>query len=115
MPFLDLSDVASQELLPGFHGKMVHSENMTVAYWNVEEGAELPEHRHPHEQIMSLLEGTFEFTLRGETEELEPGAVVVIPANEPHSGKAITECIIMDSFSPARDDYRVSITDPKAL
>ncbi len=115
MPFLDLSDVASQELLPGFHGKMVHSENMTVAYWNVQEGAVLPEHQHVHEQIMSLLEGNFEFTLHGETLELEPGAVVVIPANVPHSGRALTECIIMDSFSPARDDYRVSITDSKAM
>jgi hypothetical protein len=34
------------------------------------------------------------------------GTVHVIPSMVPHSALAITDCKIIDSFAPARDDYR---------
>jgi quercetin dioxygenase-like cupin family protein len=37
---------------------------------------------------------------------LTPGKVVVIGSNVPHSGKAITDCRILDVFQPVREDYR---------
>ncbi len=52
------------------------------------------------------MEGSFELTVAGETQVLEPGSVAVIPGNAPHSGKALTECRILDVFQPPRDDYR---------
>ena len=92
--------------MPGYHGKMVHSESMTWAFWDVEDQAKVPEHHHPHEQIMHVIEGSFEFTLDGNTETYGPGDVVIIPSNVPHSGKALTPCKLMDIFSPARKEYR---------
>lgn len=92
--------------MPGYHGKMVHSESMTWAFWDVEDQAEVPEHHHPHEQIMHVIEGSFEFTLDGNTETYGPDDVVIIPSNVPHSGKALTPCRLMDIFSPAREEYR---------
>ena len=35
MPFVNLKDIPSKELLPGFSGKMIHTENMTLAYWDI--------------------------------------------------------------------------------
>ena len=92
--------------MPGYHGKMVHSESMTWAFWDVEDQAEVPEHHHPHEQIMHVIEGSFEFTLDGNTQTYGPGDVVIIPSNVPHSGKALTPCRLMDIFSTAREEYR---------
>ena len=100
-----LSKIDSKEIQPGLHGKMVHGKQLTWAFWEVEQGAGVPEHHHPHEQIMHVVEGTFEFTLDGETKVYTSGDVVVIPSNVPHAGTALTPCKLMDVFSPAREDY----------
>ncbi len=103
---MNLSEIEAKEIMPGYHGKMVHSDSMTWVFWDVEEGAEVPEHHHVHEQIMHVVEGKFEFTLNGETKIYHPGDVVVIPSNFPHRGKAMTSCKLMDIFSPVREEYR---------
>ena len=103
---LKLSDIPRREYFPGYFGKMIHMENMTLAYWEVEAGAEVPEHSHHHEQLMQVLEGRFEFTLEGNSKEYATGDIVVIPSHHKHAGKAITDCKLMDIFSPVREDYK---------
>lgn len=106
MPFIQLSDIEEKELLPGFRVRMVHSEKMTLAYWDIQAGAMLPEHAHPHEQVAAqVMSGEFELTLAGETRIMKAGDVAVIPSNVVHSGKAITDCQLLDVFSPVREDY----------
>lgn len=106
MSFQNLADLEAREIVPGYHGKFFHTDHMTVAHWQVEAHAVMPAHAHPHEQIMTVLEGRFEFTLAGETRTIEPGDVIVIPGNVVHSGKALTACRIVDAFYPCREDYR---------
>jgi quercetin dioxygenase-like cupin family protein len=106
MAFIDLSGLEEQELIPGFHVRFVHSENMTFAYWNIKKGAELPDHSHPHEQVANVIEGELLLTVDGEARNMTPGQVAVIPGNVPHSGKAVTDCKVIDVFSPVREDYR---------
>lgn len=103
---MNLNELPGKELMPGYHGKMVHGNQLTWAFWTVEKGAVVPEHQHLHEQIMHVVEGDFEFTLDGETKICKPGDIVHIPSNLPHSGKAITPCKLMDVFSPAREEYK---------
>lgn len=102
---IDLKQIPSREYFPGYHGKMIHTEKLTLAYWEVEAGAEVPEHSHHHEQIMQVLEGRFEFSLDGEIREYKPGELVVIPSHSKHSARALTACRIMDIFCPVREDY----------
>ncbi|WP_350291004.1 cupin domain-containing protein [uncultured Croceitalea sp.] len=103
---MNLSEIPSKEIMPGYHGKLVHSKSMSWVFWEVKEGAVVPEHQHIHEQIMHVVEGSFEFTLNGITNTYKPGDVVIIPSNAPHGGKALTPCKLMDVFSPARDEYK---------
>ena len=105
MPFQSLSDLESHEVIPGYHAVFIHMDHMTLAYWKIEAGAEMPEHSHPHEQVANLLEGEFEMTLEGEQMTLEPGTVAVIPSGTPHGGRAIKDCRILDVFHPVREDY----------
>lgn len=106
MPFINHNDVAPREIFPGFKVHFVHSAFMTFAHWRIEAGALLPEHSHPHEQVVNMIEGEFELTIRGQTQRLGPGWVAVIPPHALHSGKAITHCRILDVFYPIREDYR---------
>tara|TARA_R110000868_G_scaffold86347_9_gene242281 strand:- start:10960 stop:11277 length:318 start_codon:yes stop_codon:yes gene_type:complete len=103
---LKLSEIVSKEIIPGYHGKLVHTKNMSLAFWEVEKGAIVPEHSHVNEQVMQVLEGKFEFTLNGKTKTYEPGELVVIGSYIPHSGKALTACKLMDVFSPTREEYK---------
>lgn len=106
MSFIDLNQIAAKEVIPGYKVKFVHSENMTFAYWSVQEGSLLPEHSHIHEQVATLIEGRFELIVDGNSKLLEPGSVAIIPPNAKHSGRAMTDCRIIDVFYPIREDYR---------
>jgi quercetin dioxygenase-like cupin family protein len=106
MPFINLGSVDVRELLPGYHGRFIHTDRVTVAYWNIDAGSPLPEHSHPHEQVTSLVEGAFELVIDGQARILGPGDVAVIPGGARHSGRSVTECRLVDIFSPVREDYR---------
>ncbi|MBT7124323.1 MAG: cupin domain-containing protein, partial [Gemmatimonadales bacterium] len=66
----------------------------------------LPEHAHPHEQIVNMIEGTYELVIGGESYVLNAGDVLVIPGGVPHGGRSHTACKILDVFSPVREEYR---------
>jgi quercetin dioxygenase-like cupin family protein len=103
---LDWSKQKPREVIPGFVGRFLHSEAMTFALWDIAAGSLLPEHAHMHEQVVHLYEGEFELTVDGKTKRLSSGGVYAIPANARHSGRAITDCRVMDVFHPVREDYR---------
>ncbi len=103
---ITLAEIDTKEIMPGYHGKLIHTQNMSLAFWEVEKGAKVPEHAHINEQVMQVLQGKFEFTLGGITNTYEPGDLVIIPPNVSHSGRALTPCKLMDVFSPTREDYR---------
>jgi quercetin dioxygenase-like cupin family protein len=92
--------------MKGFVGKTIHTDAMTFVYWTIEEGAELPAHQHPHEQVVNMLLGSFELTASGETVILNSGDIYAIPGNTIHSGRALTRAHILDVFCPVREDYR---------
>ena len=103
---MNLATIKSKEFMPGCHGKMIHGQKLSWAFWNIEKGSIIPEHQHHHEQIMHVVNGKFEFTLIGNTQVHTSGDIVHINSNSPHSGRALTSCEIMDVFSPVRNEYR---------
>ena len=102
----NLNDIPVKNTLPGFYGRMVHGDTSSLVFWEIKQGGVSPEHHHVHEQITYIMEGQLEMIIGGEKYLMTPGTVHVIPSNVPHSAVAITDCKIIDSFSPARDDYR---------
>jgi quercetin dioxygenase-like cupin family protein len=106
MPFIELDQLEVREPFLGFKVHFVHSANMTFAHWTIQAGSILPEHAHRHEQVVNMLEGQFELAIAGVTRRLGPRSVAIIPSNAIHSGRAITDCRIIDAFYPIREDYR---------
>ncbi|RME55388.1 MAG: cupin domain-containing protein [Caldilineae bacterium] len=106
MEHYDLSQMEERELFPGYRGKFIHTDNMTLVYWTIEANAPLPPHSHPHEQVVNMLSGEFELTVEGKSQVLKPGMVAVIPGGAEHTGRPLTRCHILDIFHPVREEYK---------
>lgn len=100
------NSIEERTVVPGFHGKFVHSERMTFVLWRIDRGAILPPHRHPHEQVVHIYSGEIEMLVDGVRHVSTAGTVLVIPPDALHEGVALTDCSVMDAFAPVRDDYR---------
>ncbi len=106
MPVVALNRVTEREIFPGLRARIVHSERTSQSWVSIDAGATFPEHNHPHEQTVNVLEGELELVVDGNVHRLTPGQVFVIPPHVSHSGRAITACRVLDVFAPVREDYR---------
>ena len=62
-------------------------------------------HAHPHEQVGYVVSGRFAFTLSGVTKVLGPGDSYYVPPNEVHGAEALEDGILLDVFTPPREDF----------
>lgn len=103
---INISQVPQRKLVDGIRGRYVHTDNTTTGFVEIDKGAVLPAHSHVHEQTTQVTKGRLEMTIGGETMVLEPGIFVVIPSNVIHSARALTDCLVTDTFCPVREDYK---------
>lgn len=109
MSFIELEKVQPLELLPGVRIRAPYGQNLMLSMVQLDAGAEVPTHNHPHEQGGILLEGRMELTIGLETRLLEPGAMYIIPPHTPHRARAVGgPARVLDVFSPVREDYAKS-------
>ena len=81
-------------------------QNLMLSYLEMDDGAEVPLHHHPHEQGGILLKGTLQLTIGNETRIVSAGSLFLIPPNVPHRALAINgPATVLDVFSPVREDY----------
>ena len=106
MSVVTLDSVPVREIFPGFRARVIHSGRTSQSWVDIDAGASFPEHDHPHEQVVNVLEGELELVVGGEVHRLTRGCVFGVPPNVPHSGRAVSACRVLDVFAPARDDYR---------
>jgi len=106
MNLISLPELATRDLFPGVHAKLIHTDRVTIAHVELDEGSVVPAHSHVHEQIINMLEGTFEVTLEGKTSTVTGPFVCVVLPNVVHAVTAITSGKIIDVFSPVREDLK---------
>lgn len=90
----------------GIKAAYEHSATTTFGHVILPKDSVVPEHKHVHEQWTFIISGKLEFTVEGETVIMGSGDLLHIPPNAAHSGKALEECVVVDVFNPARNDYR---------
>jgi quercetin dioxygenase-like cupin family protein len=86
--------------------KLIHTETNTINFIEVKAGSSIPRHRHVNEQCSFAIEGKFELTVNDVPRVLDAGLFAIIPPNTWHSGIAVTDCKLIDIFSPPREDYK---------
>lgn len=101
-----ITDHPVKHISPGIDGYYAHGTGTTLGYVDIKAGAQLKEHKHVHEQITYIIEGQLDMIIGGTACSLTAGMCYVIPSNTPHSAVAVTDCKVIDAFSPVREDYK---------
>ncbi len=84
---------------------LVYGKKTLLSEFRLEKGASLPSHNHPHEQTGYLVSGHIDLTIGQETHEVEPGDSWCIPGNIDHSAAAHKDSVVVEVFSPVREDF----------
>ncbi|APH70836.1 cupin domain-containing protein [Aquibium oceanicum] len=91
---------------PGVRRRILaHNEDLMVVEFSFEKDAVGKLHSHPHVQASYVAEGSFEVTISGVTEMLSAGQSFIVPSNAVHGVRALEPGLLVDSFTPARQDF----------
>lgn len=94
------------EVMKGIHLKtLVYGDDTLMTEVHLEKGASIPTHGHPYEQTGYLVSGRMEFNIDGVKQFAEAGDSWSIANNVEHSATAIEDTIVVEIFSPVREEY----------
>lgn len=62
-------------------------------------------HQHVHEQVSYIVSGSFEYTVDGNVYQLKAGDSYYVPPNALHGVVALEDSVILDIFTPQREDF----------
>jgi quercetin dioxygenase-like cupin family protein len=105
MNLYDWNAMPAEQLNPLVTRRAVHTENLTIARLVIAKDAVVPEHSHVNEQVATVERGSLRFRIGDRELVLGAGQSVAIPPNVPHSVVAIEDTIVVDIFSPRREDW----------
>ena len=107
MAFYKAEDRTPKEIVPGGTIRTFWGENTLLSLVDIDAGAEVPLHTHPHEQSGIVLEGNLELGVSGDVQVLKPGEMYIIPGNVEHYAKAVgSRARALDIFSPVREEFK---------
>ena len=94
------------EICPGIRRQTAASgKTMYQMTARLDAGSKMPEHQHPQEQIVHILEGRMKLIVNGTLHELTAGDSFYLASNVPHGVETIEDTRVLDTFSPPRDEY----------
>lgn len=93
-------------LAPGiFRETVTAGEKMMQIKAYLLKGAQLPPHKHHHEQTSFILQGKLRFTTPDGEKVLHQGQAITFPGNLEHGAEVLEDTIVLDTFVPVRDEY----------
>ena len=105
--FAELAEIPAQQIWERIAARSIHGARITMSVVELDPGAVVADHRHEHEQLGIVLQGSIRFRVGDETLELGPGGTWCIPSNTPHEATAgPAGAVVLDVFSPPRSDFK---------
>jgi quercetin dioxygenase-like cupin family protein len=105
MKHYDWSQIPAERMNPLMVRRVLHGGSMTIVRMELLKDAVVPEHSHRHEQIATVERGSLQFAIGGGQQVVRAGESLVIPPHLPHAAVALEDSLVMDLFSPAREDW----------
>ena len=94
--------------------RLISGDNLMSLFGRLEPGTVLPLHRHHHEQLTYVLEGTAYLQIDAEERELGPGDGALIPGDVAHGIVRVgpAGCAIIEVYTPVREEYLAAMRQP---
>lgn len=84
---------------------MAYDDKLMLVKVAFETGAVGSLHHHYHSQITYIESGSFEIEINGEMQILKKGDTFYIPPNTSHQVTCLDAGVLIDAFSPMREDF----------
>lgn len=104
--FVEDGSVAWEDLGDGVKRKiMAYDDHLMLVKIAFQQDAIGTIHNHVHSQITYVVSGVFEVTIDDEKKILQKGDVFRVPSGDNHGVRCMEEGILIDVFSPMREDF----------
>lgn len=99
-------DIEWKDLGNGVSRQMLgHNGQIMMVKVKFESGAVGAMHRHPHIQVSYVESGVFELTIGGSVKTLRQGDGYFVPPDVLHGCLCKEAGVLIDAFTPAREDF----------
>ena len=107
--FIKDADLTWEQVSPGVRRKiMAYDKQIMLVKAEFIQGGIGPIHDHFHSQVTYVESGVFEVSIGGEAKILRPGDAFYIPPYVPHGAVALEGGVLVDVFSPMREDFMMT-------
>ncbi len=104
--FLFGNDEELEEVAPGVKRQLLgYDDKILMARVQFEKGSEGYVHEHFHSQTTYVESGEFDVNVGGEVKTLRAGDGFYIPPNVSHGAVCKKAGVLIDVFSPVREDF----------
>ncbi len=106
--FVVVESAAGKESVPepGLKRKILaFNEKLSLVEHRMEKGWVGKMHSHPHEQIVYVVRGHLKVMSEGKTTDVRGGDSFVVRGGIEHGASAVEDSLVIDVFTPCREDY----------
>ena len=112
----DWTKIPVEDVANGIKRQMVVGENVMVCRLTFDPFVVTDVHTHPHEQMTLVIKGKVRFTIDGLTVIAAPGDVLHFPPHNEHGATMLDEeVVLIDIFSPIREDFLATPVQVEAV
>ena len=104
--FIENESVEWEPMSAGVRRKvMAYSDEIMLVRVEFEIGGIGTIHNHPQVQVSNVESGVFEIEIDGKKKILKAGDAFYVPSNSMHGAVCIKAGVLVDVFSPMREDF----------
>ena len=98
-------DMPAEDITATIARRYLTGDRVTVARFELKSGGVVPRHAHDNEQVSCVLSGSLEFNFDGRKVAVGAGEVMQIPGGVAHEVTVLEDTVVLDVFSPIRQDW----------
>ncbi|HVZ84706.1 MAG TPA: cupin domain-containing protein [Terracidiphilus sp.] len=99
-------DAPSTHPEPGLERQvLVHTPELMLVRHRMQKGWRGTRHAHPHHQLVYIVSGGIRAVVRDTEIGARAGDSFIVEPNAEHQAWALEDSVVLDVFTPAREDY----------